>query len=478
MSLRRRIAAAAAVAVAAVAVAVVATSYLTTRAHLHDEIKDALTDQAAFYLAPHPHGGGGGQADQGAGGGDGHGGLGDFRLPPQPLGGAEGVIQTVGPNGQRLNFSGAKLPVNAQVLRIAHDRSGSVFYDTHIGSEHTHFEIYAAWDRPDQHVVMVGLSLADTDEILHNLLLPYGLLIAGGVILAALLGLAISRSALRPIERFVSRTERVARELDRPARLEEADAVELSRLAISFNQTLDALERSIEAQRHLIADASHELRTPIAALRSNIQIFLEAERLPLHEREELQESILAELDELTQIVADVMELARGSAPDANAEEVELDTVVRETVERTQRRAPGLRFSLDLEPTIVQGVPERIGRAVTNVIDNARKWSPPESEIEIRLQDGVLTVRDHGPGFDEADLPHVFDRFYRATRARRMPGSGLGLAIVKQATDAHGGVARAANAPDGGALVTISFGRATAPPQPPQPVVAAPPEPAR
>jgi two-component system sensor histidine kinase MprB len=310
---------------------------------------------------------------------------------------------------------------------------------------------------------------------LDGLLLTYGLLVVGGIALAALLGFAISRSALRPIERFVARTEPATKELDRPGRLEETDAIELRRLAASFNQTIDALERSIEAQRHLVADASHELRTPIAALRSNIQIFLDAHRLPVDERKELQASILAELDELTQIVADVMELAQGSSPSLHSEDVELDTIVRDTVERTQRRAPGLQFNLELEPTIVQGVPERIGRAVTNVIDNARKWSPLDGEVEIQLHDGVLSVRDHGPGFGESDLPHVFDRFYRATEARRMPGSGLGLAIVKQAAEAHGGYARAGNAPDGGALVTVSFGAASAPPDTSRPrPVAAPP----
>jgi two-component system sensor histidine kinase MprB len=159
---------------------------------------------------------------------------------------------------------------------------------------------------------------------------------------------------------------------------------------------------------------------------------------------------------LTQIVADVLELARGSAPSLRVEPVELDTIVREAVERTQRRATDLRFELDLEPTVVNGVTERIARAVANVIDNARKWSPPDGEIEVRLAHGRLTVRDHGPGFAAKDLPHVFDRFYRADQARRMPGSGLGLAIVKQTAQAHGGDATAANAPDGGAIVSVSF----------------------
>jgi two-component system sensor histidine kinase MprB len=455
VSLRRRIAAAAAVAVAAVAVAVALTGYLTTRSHLRDEVRNELRARAAAFLAPHP----GDEDHRGAGSSDG-GQPGTFQVPGGPFGAAPGVFQTVDTDGVvRRQPGAALLPVSQEVRDIVRRRSGTTFYSARVASQHV--EIYAAWDAPDQHAVMVALSLADDDAVLHGLLLPYLLLIGGGIVLAALLGLAISRSALRPIERFVARTERVTRELEHPARLEETDAVELRRLASSFNQTLDALERSIEAQRHLVADASHELRTPIAALRSNIQIFLDADRLPAHEREDLQQSILAELDELTQIVADVVELARGSAPSLRAEPVELDSIVRDAVERAQRRASDLRFELELEPTVIEGVPERIGRAVSNVIDNARKWSPPDGEIEVRLRSGELTVRDHGPGFAEKDLPHVFDRFYRAEQARRMPGSGLGLAIVKQTAEAHGGDAVAANAPDGGAIVMLTFGRSLA-----------------
>jgi two-component system, OmpR family, sensor histidine kinase MprB len=449
MSLRRRIAAAAAVAVAAVAVAVALTSYLTTRSHLVGEVKNELQVQARAFLAPHPRGGGGPGEERHENGFEAPG-------PPEP-GGAAGLVQVVSPTGAVLHDNG--LPVTQQVLDLARRGSGSFFYDARVDG--THYKIFTAWDAPDNHVIQVALPLTEVDAVLHSLLLPYGLLIAGGIVLAAVLGLAISRSALRPIERFVSRTERVTSELERPARLEETDAIELRRLAASFNQTLDALERSIEAQRHLIADASHELRTPIAALRSNIQIFLEAERLPRQEREGLQQSILAELDELTQIVADVVELARGSSPELRVEPVELDMMVREAVDRTQRRAPGLRFELDLEPTIVDGVPERIARAVANVIDNARKWSSADGEVGVNLRDGTLTVRDHGPGFAEKDLPHVFDRFYRADAARRLPGSGLGLSIVKQTAEAHGGSVRAANAADGGAVVTVSFGASQA-----------------
>jgi two-component system sensor histidine kinase MprB len=350
---------------------------------------------------------------------------------------------------------GARLPVDTHVLQIARRARGSFFTSTTIKGNH--IEVLTIGDPYDHYAVQVALPLDEVDDVLSGLLLPYGLLIGGGVLLAALLGLAISRSALAPIERFVAKTERVTRSLEHPARLEEADAIELRRLAASFNQTLDALERSIESQRQLVADASHELRTPIAALRSNIQIFLESGRLPREEREGLQRSILSEHDELTQVVADVLELARGAAPASQVEQVELDTLVRDAVERAQRRAPDLHFDLELEPTVLVNNLERVSRAVTNVVDNARKWSTPQGRIEITLRDGFLRVRDHGSGFNERDLPHVFDRFYRAETARRLPGSGLGLAIVKQAAQAHGWHVEAANAPDGGAIITVRFG---------------------
>jgi two-component system sensor histidine kinase MprB len=448
---------AAAVAVAAVAAAVGVTGYISTRSHLIDNVKHELRMRAAPELGPHE--GGGGPPARRPGGPGGPGREQDEFGPaqPQPFGGAPGYFQIVYPSGNTVEPFGetGRLPVDARVLEIAKRASGSFFADTKVNGHH--LEVLTVGDRYDHYAIQVALPLSDVDSVLNGLLLPYGLVIGGGVLLALLVGFAISRSALGPIERFLRQTETVTAELEHPARLEETGAVELRRLAASFNQALDALERSIESQRHLVADASHELRTPIAALRSNIQIFLDAERLPPAERAGLQQSILAELDELTQVVADVVELARGSAPSGARETIELDTVVREAVERARRRAPRLRFNLELEPTLVEGAPDRVGRAVANLIDNARKWSLPDGEIDVELRDGTLTVRDHGPGFDERDLPHVFDRFYRAADARRLPGSGLGLAIVKQAADAHGGRAEALNAPGGGALVKVSFG---------------------
>ncbi len=459
MSLRRRIAAAAAVAVAGAALAVVAISYASTRSHLIGQTQDQLRHLAYNYLQPHGLEGGGPPPGGPPGRQSG------FNFPGAlGRGGPRGVFQIVEPDGT-IAYNGG-LPVTPQVLAIGRRGAGSTFYDTHLGKNHSHYEVYAVWDGPDQHVVQVALPLSPVDSVLHGLLVPYLALIGGGILLAIIFGLGISRTALAPIDRFVRRTEDVASELEHPDRLDETGPVELERLATTFNRTLDALERSIGAQRNLVADASHELRTPIAALRSNIQIFLESGRLPVEERAGLQDSILAELDELTQLVDNVVELARDSAPSSQLEPVELDTLIRETVRRAQRRAPSIAFKLELEPTVVSGAPDRIGRAVTNVIDNARKWSPPDGAIEVALHGGVLSVRDHGPGFKAQDIPHVFDRFYRAADARRLPGSGLGLAIVSQTAKAYGGTASASNAPGGGAMVQVSFGPAVRQPADP------------
>ena len=150
----------------------------------------------------------------------------------------------------------------------------------------------------------------------------------------------------------------------------------------------------------------------------------DADRLPEEERASLRADIIAELDELTALVGDVVELARGSKPSDVVDDVRIDQIVRALVERAERRAgDGVVFHATLQPTVVSGEPERISRAISNLLGNATKWSPPDGAIEIALADGTLSIRDHGPGFDEADLPHVFDRFYRADNARGMPGSG-------------------------------------------------------
>jgi two-component system sensor histidine kinase MprB len=307
---------------------------------------------------------------------------------------------------------------------------------------------------------MVARPLTEVEHELSRLLLLLALVGGGGIVLAALLGALVARTALAPIARFTAKTETLTGSLDLSRRLEVSGRDELGRLAESFNATLDALERSVAAQRHLIADASHELRTPIASLRANIQVLGEADRLPAGEQASLREDIVAALDDLTALVADVVELARGATPPAGLDDVRLDEIVLEAV-RSARRRSEVEFELDLEPTVVRGSADRVGRAVSNLVDNARKWSPSGGVVEIALRDGLLSVRDHGGGFDESDLPFVFDRFYRAQSARGLPGSGLGLAIVRQAAESSGGSVRAENAAGGGAVLRVSFGRPVA-----------------
>jgi two-component system, OmpR family, sensor histidine kinase MprB len=309
--------------------------------------------------------------------------------------------------------------------------------------------------------VLVARPLTEVEHELSNLLLILALIGGGGIVLAALLGTIVARTALAPIARFTRRTETLTGSLDLSKRLEVEGRDELARLAESFNATLDALERSVQAQRHLIADASHELRTPISSLRANIQTLGEAERLPEADQEALRRDIVEELDELTALVGDVLELARGAAAQSAPDDVRLDELVQSAVARARRRGE-LRYALSIEPTTVSGQADRIARAVSNLVDNARKWSPPGGPVEISLKDAVLEVRDHGPGFEEADLPFVFDRFYRAADARKLSGSGLGLAIVRQAAESCGGFVEARNADGGGALLRVGFGAAIEP----------------
>src|SRR5919201_4976024 len=155
---------------------------------------------------------------------------------------------------------------------------------------------------------------------------------------------------------------------------------------------------------------------------------------------------------MTTLIAEVVELARGEQFEQQPEDVRLDLVTADAVERTRRNRPGVEFETDFQESLVRGVPSTIERAVANLLDNAAKWSPPGGPVEVGVRDGTVTVRDHGPGIDEEDLPFVFDRFYRARSARGLPGSGLGLAIVRQVAEAHGGEVTAENAPDGGAFL--------------------------
>jgi two-component system, OmpR family, sensor histidine kinase MprB len=217
---------------------------------------------------------------------------------------------------------------------------------------------------------------------------------------------------------------------------------------------LAALEASAKAQRQLVADASHELRTPLTSLRTNIEVLAGKRRLREQDREPLLSDVVEQLDEMTTLIAELIELAHGDGQPREPEEVRLDVLTADAVERTRRNRPGVTFRTELTESVVDGVPATLERAIGNLLDNAAKWSPPGGEVEVGVRDGEVTVRDHGPGIDEDDLPYVFDRFYRSTAARGMPGSGLGLAIVRQVAEAHGGAVTAERPEDGGTLMRL------------------------
>jgi two-component system sensor histidine kinase MprB len=215
-----------------------------------------------------------------------------------------------------------------------------------------------------------------------------------------------------------------------------------------------ALDESVRAQRQLVADASHELRTPITSLRTNIEVLMAGDALSDEDRHRLLADVLEQSEELSALIGDVIELARGDLPITSAEDVRLDRVVADCVTRARRNFPEIRFESSFEPVVVDGVPERLARAINNLLSNAAHHSAAGGLVEVIVDDRGVQVRDHGTGVDPADLPYVFDRFFRGANSRGRQGSGLGLAIVRQAAIQHGGSVEAANAPDGGALFIL------------------------
>jgi two-component system, OmpR family, sensor histidine kinase MprB len=436
MSLRARLTIAAA---AAVAIAVVVASfvvYFVVRNELRAQVDDALIERAQE-LSHTP--------------------LGEIFAPPKgTLGGATGYPQILTSGGRPLRPPGerAALPVREEDLEVATGERGSHLDDATVAGTHVRY-ITVPYEFAFALQVARPLTEVDTAlERIRTLLIVIGL---GGIAGAAALGLVVTSAALAPVRRLTETTERVTETGDLSERIDATGRDELGRLAGSFNTMLAALEESTRAQRQLVLDASHELRTPLTSLRTNIEVLIGDKPLPPDERRRLLNDVVEQLGELTTLIGELMELARGEQPPAQPEDVRLDLLTADAVERIRRHRPEVTFSTDLEASLVHGVPSTIERAVGNLLDNAAKWSPPGGDVEVVVRaGGRLTVRDHGPGIDDEDLPHVFDRFYRAPSARGMPGSGLGLAIVRQVAEAHGGEVVAERAEGGGTRMTLSL----------------------
>ncbi|MFF1285199.1 ATP-binding protein [Streptomyces sp. NPDC058299] len=322
--------------------------------------------------------------------------------------------------------------------------------------------------------VLVALPLKSTEKTLNDLALVLLLVSAIGVVGAGAAGLAVARAGLRPVDKLTEAVEHVARTEDLTIRIPVQDDSEdeVARLSRSFNSMTASLASSRDLQQQLIADAGHELRTPLTSLRTNVELLSRSEEtgrpIPPADRKALLASVKAQMTELAALIGDLQELSR--TENQRGERVQV-TAFQDAVEAALRRArlrgPEVKITADLEPWFVRAEPSALERAVVNILDNAVKFSPGGGTVDVRLSGGELTIRDHGPGIPEDELPYVFDRFWRSPSARALPGSGLGLSIVARTVRQAGGEVTLARAEGGGTVATVRLpGAPTPPPETP------------
>ena len=433
MSLRTRVTLGAGIAVLVAVVAVSIVVYLVVRDNLHEQIDDSLAhrplgEQEVVH--------------------------GPSTLPLNVPLVQDVFMQIVDRDGDIVTaFNDRRLPVTADVLEIARGEGDEVFFDANVDGMAV--RVYAT--RAGQGMALqVGRSLAEVDAALRQLVFALVAISVAAVALAALIGRLVAAAAAAPVQRVAYAAETVAKTGDLSHHIAVPGGDDLGRLASSFNTMLDALSGSLALQRQLVADASHELRTPLATVRTNVEVLARADELPADERALLIRDTVAQISELTRLVNDLVELARGDGQEEPFTVIDLYELTRSVVDVVGRNYPSIEFKVDGVTCEIRGSSGRISRAVSNLVDNAAKWSSPATVVEITVREGAVSVRDHWPGVDPSDLPHLFDRFYRSAEARTMPGSGLGLAIVKQVADSHAGTVTAAAAPGGGALFVMRF----------------------
>ncbi|WP_460744382.1 sensor histidine kinase [Mariniluteicoccus endophyticus] len=307
-----------------------------------------------------------------------------------------------------------------------------------------------------RYALVLGRSLEPTLAILDSLRWTFIVVGSIGALISAMVGSVIARSAMRPVGELSAAVARVTK-TDVLDPIEVTGTDELSELTRSFNTMLYSLASSRARQNRLIADAGHELRTPLTSLRTNIELLVADEKsgmLPEGARAEILGDIAAQLSEFTALIQDLVQLSRADQVKPAREPVDMRDIVTAALERVRRRGPGLTFDVEVNPLYLVGEPDTLERAVTNLLDNAVKFSPPGGTIRVLLQGDQLRISDQGPGIADEDLPHIFDRFYRSDRSRNTPGTGLGLSIVAQTVARHGGWVRASRSAEGGAEFTV------------------------
>jgi two-component system, OmpR family, sensor histidine kinase MprB len=376
-----------------------------------------------------------------------------LKRPPR-LGFAEpeGYVQIVSTSGRIILAPGetTKLPVSGALEVAKHTRNAYFFNANVAGSP---VRIYVA--PAEAGAVEVARSVADLNTALSRIRTLFTAISLLAIAATTTLAFFVARTTLLPVAKLTADAERIAKTGDLREGTDEERRDELGRLARAFNTMLRALRNSLSAQRQLVADASHELRTPLTTARTSLESLERHPELPLRDRQQNVRTAITELEEMTRLIDELVALARADAQASPRQPIRLDELVGEAV-ATSRRRTGRDIRLTTHPAVVEAAPEDVTRAVANLLDNAVKWSDRSTPIEVTVQGGVISVRDHGPGIADADRPHVFDRFYRATADRTLPGSGLGLAIVRQVAEAHGGEATVDAAKGGGSLFRLAL----------------------
>jgi two-component system sensor histidine kinase MprB len=449
MSLRQRVSIASAAVVALVIALALLTCYLVVRDELIRQIDKELRTQAALITNHFQTG---------------------EPLPGMSAaaGGSAQYFQAVFPDGQTI--AGAtgqpQLPQVQQARAVASGTAKPYLTSVHAGAAHLRmytFEV-SGFNYDGQTTVAIQLArpLNETDNVLARLKLLLALVFLAGVALAALLGRMAARRVLAPLAEVTATAQLIGETDDLSQRLTVGADDEVGQLSDRFNVMLERLEasrgeldESVRAQRQLVADASHELRTPITSLRTNIEVLLAGGKLAAGDRQRLLADVVEQTEELSTLVSDLIEVARGDLPSSSLSDIRLDAVAEESLARGRRNSPEVEFLATLAPVVVRGNGERLARAINNLLDNAVLHSGGR-RVELTVDAAGVTVRDHGPGIAASDLPHIFDRFYRGAGSRGSQGSGLGLAIVRQVAETHGGSVSAANAADGGAVVTLKL----------------------
>lgn len=432
MTLRAKVTAALIVLSTLATVSIGWVAYLSTEHRLMSEIDTSLRD-VATYAAAQP------------GGRDGFQGGGRGAVQLQTV-----LVQELGPDGSVLGPStDPSIPVTAADRAVAAGGSGALYRQVSLDG-HPYRMLTVATDHG---AVQVLRPLAESLGVLSGLRMRIVLAAATVILAAAASGWLVSRQVTRRLRELAAAAGLVAATSRLDIALDTSGSDETGQLARSFTGMLGALDRSQLAQRRLVQDAGHELRTPLTSLRTNLDVLARHPQLEETQRRVLVADLQGETRELTMLVNELIDLSLGSNAELPPQELSLSSVVSHAVTRAQRRS-GRQITVEADDTIVCAVGAQVERAVTNLLDNAIKFSPDGSVIEVRIANGRVSVRDHGPGLAAVDASRVFDRFYRSDQARQLPGSGLGLSIVLDLVTRAGGTVFAGNHPAGGA--TIGF----------------------